>query len=728
MATGIPLSSLAAGLDWLNPGGGNVQVGAGRQVYVYQRGNTTQVPVFSDQALLTPLAQPLTTDLNGYVPGFVAGERQIDFVDAASGQRQQAEPLAVGDLIGSDGKIAGPGALGVSSAGLPASVAGVTRYLLPSGGDDSAAVASALTSFAPYVSPHVMLGPGVFQWNTQVPAFLRSQAARVQGAGVGKTTIQLSATAPRAFDFSKVADYDSFNGIEMSDFTVDCNSVGGRHHVVIGTYVGGATTTRISVNRFSAKRIRTINVPSDSTLTNHRLNLWIVPSVGAADTLCTLYDHAYEDLDFLQGGNMGLVVGATTTNANCQYQRISVKRYKHDTGLVGNTTHFTSSNLQIGSNAYGTDVTVDEIYGAHSGDVGLEIDNCADANIGTMHILDCITSALLPSNIGWTVGSSQLPVQVTRVGSIRHTAISSLTAGTTGVTIGTSTNPYGKIICGSIVTEMLGTSLLPPLITSNFSCQAFEADHVQYSIPFANDTTSAATLAGAFSLKPSANMRFAVGSYVENLAGVYSTKAYIGPLYIQDSTAAQTLELDIGHVTINDTMTWSSRQSAVAKTATRLINLKITGRIAGVNVIACPTVTSGGIYLQITSAAANLPPWFNIDQCNFTGLAGIGSGEIYVDNNGTVDSSMLRLTRIIYQNGALSAAVTPAVGASPYTYTNNTGKDGTLYLYGGTVSSVTTRSGSQVAASSPCMIRLPSGGAAVITYTVAPTVRFIPDI
>jgi hypothetical protein len=77
-----------------------------------------------------------------------------------------------------------------------------SSFLTPSGGDDSAAMAAALTNFAPFAYPTIQLSHGTFLWNTQSVPVPRNTPAVIQGAGKFATTIKLSASAPRAFDFS----------------------------------------------------------------------------------------------------------------------------------------------------------------------------------------------------------------------------------------------------------------------------------------------------------------------------------------------------------------------------------------------------------------------------------------------------------------------------------------------------------------------------------------------
>lgn len=63
------------------------------------------------------------------------------------------------------------------------------------------------------------------------------------------------------------------------------------------------------------------------------------------------------------------------------------------------------------------------------------------------------------------------------------------------------------------------------------------------------------------------------------------------------------------------------------------------------------------------------------------------------------------------------------VGASPFTYTNNRGNNVSLYVSGGTVSSI-TMDGIQVATATNTTISVPQGVSVVVTYTVLPTMQY----
>lgn len=206
--------------------------------------------------------------------------------------------------------------LGITIPQLPPQAVLASRYLRPSGGDDSAAMIDALTNFAPFAYPTIVLGPGTFLWNSAVPAFARSTPTTVTGAGIGKTIIQLSGGAPRAFDFNKIADYDTFSQITLQDFTVDCNNIGGLHHVVIGTKQAGVNQYLLNFDQITVRRVQTINVPSCQTLgnyatnVNNRLNIalagWHHNNPGN-DIQTVITNILIEDCDF-KGGNVGIVV------------------------------------------------------------------------------------------------------------------------------------------------------------------------------------------------------------------------------------------------------------------------------------------------------------------------------------------------------------------------------------------------------------------------------------
>lgn len=98
-ASALPLSSLNPGVEWTQDTLGFLHAGAVRSVYVYFRNTTTQVTVYTDGTLTTTMSQPLTTNSNGGVPGWIAAEQEIDFFDVITSARAPAEPISATDMV-----------------------------------------------------------------------------------------------------------------------------------------------------------------------------------------------------------------------------------------------------------------------------------------------------------------------------------------------------------------------------------------------------------------------------------------------------------------------------------------------------------------------------------------------------------------------------------------------------------------------------------------------------
>jgi hypothetical protein len=216
-------------------------------------------------------------------------------------------------------------------------------------------------------------------------------------------TIKLTSGAPRLFDFNKRADHDSFENITIRDGSIDCNNVGGSHHVVAGTYQNGTFQSRISCRNIFLRRLKTLNVPSSATGANDRRNVCFVVSHAASNeaTRDELINIVCEDCDFSKGGNYGIEVGGTCpgNQANIFYDEILFQRCKHDTGLAGSEfTTVNHANFFIGSAAFGGFVKIIDCKGTGSGDVGIEIDGATNTTVTRTSIIDANNTAFFDRN------------------------------------------------------------------------------------------------------------------------------------------------------------------------------------------------------------------------------------------------------------------------------------------------------------------------------------------
>jgi hypothetical protein len=252
---------------------------------------------------------------------------------------------------------------------------GITGRIDYSGTDAAAVLQSAVDTLAG-TGGFIFLSRGAYVWQS-VCALPKNLPYWLTIAGESETIIQLTVKGPRAFDFRKTADYDTFANIRLENLTIDCNNAGGRHHVVLGTYIDGVHQTRINIEHIVIRNIVTKNVPVDPTMTNHRLNVFLVVWHNAAGEKQTnIRDILVENCDF-RGGNQGVVIGGegpNVTGIRVFVDGVYIHNCRHSL-LSAQSSFFYSANFHIGQRAYGGYAHISDCYGEYSGDVGVEINN-----------------------------------------------------------------------------------------------------------------------------------------------------------------------------------------------------------------------------------------------------------------------------------------------------------------------------------------------------------------
>lgn len=250
---------------------------------------------------------------------------------------------------------------------------------------------------------------GSLAWNS-VPNIPKNITGKLQIRGVASTKVTLSASGPRFVDFNKTADHDTFKNIEISDLLIDCNNVGGRHHVVIGTYISGSTQQRINVDQVAVRRVKVINIPTDSTTANHRLGVYIVTQqLGAGEATQNYVTNIVVEDVRLEGGNAGVtaagsISGSSPSGANILVDEIHFSRCWHSLMAV-QTTNFSSANFFIGSVAQGGRCSIKDCYGQYSGDVGVEVDALTSALVEDVKIDDAYNVGFYHTNFNVPVNA-----------------------------------------------------------------------------------------------------------------------------------------------------------------------------------------------------------------------------------------------------------------------------------------------------------------------------------
>jgi hypothetical protein len=218
---------------------------------------------------------------------------------------------------------------------------------------------------------------GSMSWNS-VPSIPPNTSSKLRIVGTGSTVVTLTTAGPRFVDFNKTADHDTFQNIEIADLKIDCNNVGGQHHIVIGTYISGATQGRINLKSIAVRRVTVVNVPTDPAIVNHRLGVWLVVNHPTANeaTQDVVRDITVEDY-YQYGGNAAIGVaangGGAGRSANVFVDNWLIRRWYHDLLQVP-TAFFASSHVQVVGSGIGGDGQIRDGQGFNSGDVGIEDD------------------------------------------------------------------------------------------------------------------------------------------------------------------------------------------------------------------------------------------------------------------------------------------------------------------------------------------------------------------
>jgi len=253
----------------------------------------------------------------------------------------------------------------------------------------------------------ITLRSGTYIWES-VPALPKDLPNWLKIVGESRVIIKLTEKGPRAFDFHKTADYDTFRNIWLEGLTVDCNNVGGKHHVVLGSYINGSPQTRINIQHIVVRDITTINVPVDpspwidgeSFARTHRMNIGIVvfhPAPGETQT--NIQDILIENCDF-RGGNYGVGVyggGFYATGLNIFVDNVRIYHCRH-TLLSVPASIFDSANFHVVGRGFGGYVHIADCVGFYSGDVGVEVNAATYAVVERCVIEDAANCAFYHGN------------------------------------------------------------------------------------------------------------------------------------------------------------------------------------------------------------------------------------------------------------------------------------------------------------------------------------------
>lgn len=323
--------------------------------------------------------------------------------------------------------------------------------------DDRASIQAAIVA-AEIAGGRVLFPQGTYLLNSGGSLKLQPNNAGTRGwvdiqFGPG-ASLKLSASCPRAFEFQRLADYDTFRKVRISDATIDADNVNGNKDSVIGNWVGGVHPQRVSYEDIELVDLHIFNLPS--TLANVgaplRPHIWLDSNEPGppwpGPTQCTM-NRIKIIRPRLFGGDSGIMINATPASASSP---TGTNNYSDNILIEDALVELNSgaapagflpqSGIIMGGSGTGGKARVVRPVVKYSGDVGIEIDAFQDAVIDTPETTNCKIGVYL-NNFHSAIDVTQ---QVTKIIRPRHTVTSAWTGQySNGIKLGFS-NPYGKLI------------------------------------------------------------------------------------------------------------------------------------------------------------------------------------------------------------------------------------------------------------------------------------------
>lgn len=269
-------------------------------------------------------------------------------------------------------------------------------------GVDGGAVFTSVLALLPATGGHIEFrnDGNVFPWTT-TPGLPRSITRKLTIKG-NWATVRLSSSAPRMFDYNKIADYDTFQHIDIGEFVVDANNIGGQHHVVIGPWQNGSWLRKINLDDINVHDIRIINaVVGTSFSTDFRIGVHIGGAASTVnDTLCTFTNCSVKRI--WSDGCLQLVTihappVAAEAIANTFHDKIVVEDITHDLPTVP-TAFNAGAHVMAGTKGQGGSIEISRVRGKNSPDVGVEYDGWQNVVLNDIIIEDAYDFAFYHAN------------------------------------------------------------------------------------------------------------------------------------------------------------------------------------------------------------------------------------------------------------------------------------------------------------------------------------------
>lgn len=602
-----------------------------------------------------------------------------------------------------------------------------------SGSDAGAAVTACLPAVGAAGATIEFRNDGsVFPWST-VPALPSGITNKLLIRGNG-STVRLSSAAPRFLDPHRTADNQTFQNIEIVDLVIDCNSVGGRHHIVFGYWISGSWGFRVNYDRCAVRRIKVVNAPvgTDSSV-DFRIGVAFATSNNLADTQNTITNILVEDYD-QSGGLMGVDVGghpSSDTTCNVYVDNVTVDKWRVERSSRPSAFISGGADVIVGDKGTGGKVVISRGVGTNSPDVGIEIDAMQDATVRDVTIYNAYNHNFYGRNYA---AAGNIDEQVHRYDNCTSIVDSGASSGQ-GWNYQKSGSPFSQYPPSAVLANCAhhdDSGLQTDFAGYDFEgCPRVVARDCRLVVNLGSQSVATSVLLRGSrwnSFDTSFTSTFTTDANVKIRgfrAKITGTKSGIGTL-----TYLPLLVGDTGFTAFD--IDEALLDFVVTSIAFRGIEIGSTGGTPTVRgTITRPRFftngASSGACIQIDGSANTtingrvtiLEPDFSRAQAALA----------QVTFQGTSNAAKVETIRANWNTAPAAAAITP--GSSPYDYQNADGYPERVVVAAGTVSKVELSIDGAAYTDLGVIagaFRLNAGDHLRVTYTVAPTMTKVPEV
>jgi hypothetical protein len=582
----------------------------------------------------------------------------------------------------------------------------------------------------------VITGDEDFDWGS-VPAVLAGNTGRLTIEARGRSKINLSTNGPRFLDCAATGSTQNvtLQGIVVDAAAIQADDRG--HHLLFGNARAGVLYSQIDFRGIHFYGCKVLNARVGTSGSQGQNGIYLATQHTAAGQPRNFIEDVIIDDFYMTGGLQGVGIigrksGTWTGDADIWIDGITIRNLHHDIGSVP-PGFAGSAHVHIGSGAQVGRVTVENVYGYGSRDVGIEINNFQDATVDTAVFDEYNGHAVFFTNHR-APRRTRDQHGVARNVHGRHLAgagsvLSNSCCVVAVAPISASVVPIGSVDVegGSYYSDRpdiltaaagVGLAVRADHEMRSFSCEDFESHMVGI-----NHTSTTAPNPRPFYIAPkNTTAQVRLSRLLSVAEGAAAAGAGAINLYHYEASGLAVLDWD--DLSVRMDITGASDFGHRGANIGRLAGSNIRGTIRRFKVLSAAATQPRGIFIAGTSTLT-IPNELRIEDSDFSAMPSPSSD---IALSAAIDPTKVRLEGIKWRVFPLPPVGVTA-GTSPWVYQATQGYRETLIVSGGTVSFIEfSRDGATWfgLGETAGMFVLDPGDQLRITHTAAPTVTRVP--